>query len=1066
MAAPQPQEAGDDDRYFEEYKEQMPTGWNNMFGSLFGVAKAPPEVRQSLTENWYKIIRRWYPGLHQNVYSAPPVHFKAVAYKPKPEKPVILEEPFERFGMRMYIPTQYSTTKDDEAQQRVLWTLSEYAKKKGTAAFILSNMEFQNYLNKDYSLADPNTPEFTKPNIPQEEGEVDVLVIDKEQGVFVLEVKAIGDPEEERNIEKSKQITELYQKISKIGKQVQKEKDVIRKLLSDLDPNEKIKIRAGVVLANTARDLLDETLTTHAPAHEFLAALGILNSDSQSDLISKMTLCSDDLPKRNVTAEDKMDKDLYQKVDRVLDALRNIEGPSETMSDELYEKLVARFCGPLTTVKIYTEKTYPRVKLEVTTVPPKHNNNSKNGKAKKVVPKVKMRVVAEEAKTKAGAARIMARRFSELVLLEEQIEILQRNEEFVHLEGPPGTGKTLVLLLRILTWLDDGHIVWLLSLSPPSRSVTHVLLEQVKRMVRQYHPTDHEEVLQRLRLFMLIRPEKTLDAGYFERRMLKFRLRAKTTVSHPYVGYPRPPTLPPVAAPHDRKVCMALDESGMNGKGLDKFFEQVAKSHKEEQFRSGDFDKGLSVWSASVERVGRPMYLAEPGKTNTDKFGVLWDLTLPLRCPPTVQRALMLVQPSLDQENVCCFQENAILSHPAKQGGCTNRVQYAADGLPVFLIAHGDHKKPKEDIWFCFECGDMLADYLQNELRIGQEECDCPGETICYDEEVPEKCSKCEKLTKGTLPIGDLPLKYNDIMIVATQCAFQFSVPIGGFVHAMAKKKLKVAVNTSREDGDAPIPPDDVILIVDLTSVHGLERAVIIIIPEVKPPPPLPRSLLLNPLYEDKLPPNVRDLIEMRQAEGKDDIILTADGKEEEDLSDDQESLPESVDPAFVKHDPNIKESMEAGEDLVMTGDGKHLVEEEVEGDRVRVADGEMKEAGSSSEGSQRPAPEEEDVEMKDISGLAEQAGRPQASPPTPDQASEQNKSKASSFKEEPFRYTDTHSKKQIQAAIDSMSLQSRQDMFYIGSRAVCQLILVHPGKDPEKKKKKKAAEPMQTDCN
>ncbi|XP_070202242.1 uncharacterized protein [Littorina saxatilis] len=1065
MAAPQPQEAGDDDRYFEEYKEQTPTGWNNMFGSLFGVTKVLPEVRQILTENWYKIIRRWYPGLHREVYSAPPVHFKAVAFKPKPEKPVVPEEPFERFGMRMYIPTQYSTTKDDEAQQRVLWTLSEYSKKKGTAAFILSNMEFQNYLNKDYSWADPNTPELPKPNIKlqQEEGEVDVLVIDKEQGVFILEVKAIGDPDEEREFERSTQITELSKKISKIGKQVQKEKNVIRKLLSDLDPDEKIKIRAGVVLANTTRDLLDETLKKHTPTPDLMdlmEALGI-SEKTRSDLISKITLCLDDLPKRNVTAEDEMDKDLYQKVDRVLAALRNIEGPSEKMSDELYEKIVARFCGPLTTVKIYTEKTYPRVKLEVTTIPPNQNNNGKNGKAKKAVPKMKVRLVPEVAKTMAGAARIMARRFSELVLLEEQIEILQRNEEFVHLEGPPGTGKTLVLLLRILTWLDDGHIVWLLSLSPPSRSVTHVLLEQVKRMVRQYHPTDHEEVLQRLRLFMLIRPEKTLDAGYFERRMLKFRLRAKTTVSHPYVGYPRPPTLPPVAAPHDRKVCMALDESGMNGKGLDKFFEQVAKSHKEKQFRSGDFDKGLSVWSASVERVGRPTYVAKPGETDEDNFGVLWDLTLPLRCPPTVQRALMLVQPSLDQENVCCFQENAILSHPAKQGACQKREQYAADGLPVFLIAHGNHKKPKEDIWFCFECGDMLADYLKNELRIGQEECECSEKPICYDEKAPKNCPDCKKLTKGTLPIGDLPLKYNDVMIVATQCAFQFSVPIGGFVHAMAKKKLKVAVNTSREDGDAPIPPDDVILIVDLTSVHGLERAVIIIIPEVKPPPPLPRSLLLNPLYEDKLPVNVRDLVEMRQAEGKDDIILTADGKEEEDLSDDEESLPEM----FVKHDPNIKAAMEAGEDLVMTGDGKHLVEAGVEGDRVRVADVEMKEAGSS-DGSQHPAPQEEDVEMKDISGLAEQAGRPQASPPTPDQASEQNKSKTSSVKEEPFRYTDTHSKRQIQAAIDSMSKQSRQDMFYIGSRAVCQLILVHPGKDPEKKKKKKAAEPMQTDTN
>ena len=95
-------------------------------------------------------------------------------------------------------------------------------------------------------------------------------------------------------------------------------------------------------------------------------------------------------------------------------------------------------------------------------------------------------------------------------------------------------------------------------------------------MLRNYHTkAKSDEMESRLRMFILIRPESTLDDEYFRRRLLKFRLRAKTTTTHPYVGYPRPPTLPPVAAPHDRKVCLALDESGMSGKGLDAFFAEV-----------------------------------------------------------------------------------------------------------------------------------------------------------------------------------------------------------------------------------------------------------------------------------------------------------------------------------------------------------------------------------------------------------------------------------------------------------------------------------------------------------
>jgi hypothetical protein len=64
-----------------------------------------------------------------------------------------------------------------------------------------------------------------------------------------------------------------------------------------------------------------------------------------------------------------------------------------------------------------------------------------------------------------------------------------------------------------------------------------------------------------------------------------------------------------------------------------------------------------------------------------------------------------------------------MLPHPAypdKEGRTGRQQQYAAEGLPVYLIAHGNHKKCNEDIWFCFECGDDLGNYLQNVLKIGE----------------------------------------------------------------------------------------------------------------------------------------------------------------------------------------------------------------------------------------------------------------------------------------------------------------------------------------------------------
>ena len=56
----------------------------------------------------------------------------------------------------------------------------------------------------------------------------------------------------------------------------------------------------------------------------------------------------------------------------------------------------------------------PRVKLNITTKqrqPPKK-------KKKNFKPQEKVKVIPEEVRTEAGAARVVARRFSELVLLE------------------------------------------------------------------------------------------------------------------------------------------------------------------------------------------------------------------------------------------------------------------------------------------------------------------------------------------------------------------------------------------------------------------------------------------------------------------------------------------------------------------------------------------------------------------------------------------------------------------------------------------------------------------------
>lgn len=152
----------------------------------------------------------------------------------------------------------------------------------------------------------------------------------------------------------------------------------------------------------------------------------------------------------------------------------------------------------------------------------------------------------------------------------------------------PPVFSLIFILLPMTKWLASDEFISL----------------QVKRMFRKYHSEDEaEEILRdRLRMFLMNRPEASLDAEYFKRRLLKFRLRAKTTVTHPYMRFPHRPTMAPVSPPHDRKVCLALDESGMLGKGLDDFFRQVRHVTCKFVFSSSSFSKQQTL---IVRIVGR-----------------------------------------------------------------------------------------------------------------------------------------------------------------------------------------------------------------------------------------------------------------------------------------------------------------------------------------------------------------------------------------------------------------------------------------------------------------------------
>ncbi|KAL8590728.1 hypothetical protein ACOMHN_059953 [Nucella lapillus] len=407
-----------------------------------GNAGAQQQAGAAPEDIWTPFIQQYYPDLLSKTYCLPPILFyptpqtvatiagQTVLVRDNPsssgtgqQQPapppaqvagrVFVENPPDSQDVR----TQESDWQGDTAHDRCLQALSGM---QNEVMFIISSLRFQNYLhnlaNPLHAAAIAQLPSIDDPSIPQNlrNGECDLIIIHRTYGLLIGEIKSVGGNEFFSKQTPDKQTQTIIKQIQKAVKQLENQHRALSHLVRDLPP---ISISMTLLLPNVSSSQLQSALSA---SPSLLQGLDVRQCLCQENLAQLLTW--------------------WQTLNTT---------PDQSMTDKLYHRLVARFCGPASTVTIPTAGT-PR----------------------KVV------------RTLGEATAETGLRYSSLALTPDQVALLKSQPEpqFVHLQGPPGTGKTVVLLLKALHWVQQGRQVVVVSGDVNSRAVTSLVEAQLRSM--------------------------------------------------------------------------------------------------------------------------------------------------------------------------------------------------------------------------------------------------------------------------------------------------------------------------------------------------------------------------------------------------------------------------------------------------------------------------------------------------------------------------------------------------------------------------------------------------------
>ncbi|XP_025100570.1 uncharacterized protein LOC112567904 isoform X2 [Pomacea canaliculata] len=427
------------------------------------------EVLAKALNDWLHWVENSFPDLERRAHFLPPVCMRRVPTSEDVfanQKVFLLGGKHDSQGAQVSTPlsVQESDMMDDEALQRVLFNLTKFSTIYPEVFMCLSQFPFGSYLGEQCfypassHLPLPTNLDLTK-KVEQScrQGDFDVLLIHRVYGFVIIEIKAVG-----YNIEKSTdKRLDVAKKLKQAVTQLDKAKTMLEHLVSDIAPG--VRITKFIACPNLQTYQLHEVLNIN---QNLLKDLHQCSERANSADVSSMILCDDHLyatGKSESVNDTKMKNLLKWWNDFIAEY-----GPDPLLQShpDLYKKLIARFCGPASTVKVRCI-TEPRVSI----------------------------------KTLDQAVAIVGDCYTaHIVLHPKQLKLLQSSFPRVFIAGPPGTGKTVVLLLKATEWLLHGNNVCILSTWERSVAAAFMMYHLLKHTLSTQLSTDNPGSVEMLKM--------------------------------------------------------------------------------------------------------------------------------------------------------------------------------------------------------------------------------------------------------------------------------------------------------------------------------------------------------------------------------------------------------------------------------------------------------------------------------------------------------------------------------------------------------------------------------------